>query len=177
MAPSRLLILTGLSVAGALCAGTAASVYTATLPRRDMHVAAKAAGQAAERATDWDEGADPRSPLLKARAADRGLPAERRLRTLHTLAVGACLNPREMLFGVQAARRNGTDSLGRVLADIPARPTALAAARSVLDAFEEATEVWSDRSASSPHAPETLRRIVPDRLARRVILCRTLLAD
>lgn len=181
VAASRLIVLTGLALAGALCAGTAASVYTAAVPRGEMHAMARnGRGRAFLTAETWNEGADPLAPMLRQRAAEMQREPGQRLRIPTTVAVGACLHPREMLFGSQAVRRATLDSLRIALADLPQASAAVGAAHVLLDAFDEA----APSQDASPmggmvrrELPTMLRLLVPDRLARRVALCQTLLAN
>lgn len=169
MSPSRLLTLSGLAVAAALCAGTAASVYAASLPRQ----------HAFESGHAWRAGAVPDSPTLSLRAADRTQPAAARLEAAVITAVGVCLSPRELLLGVQPTRRAALDSLAQRLHDLPQAPGALAAARSVLAAFDSASPVGGDRPTANGGPVELrggLTWLVPDRILRRVRLCAVLMA-
>lgn len=180
MSSSRLLLLTGLAVTGALCAGTAASVYTASLPRHDLHSAVtNAPPWLTESAAAWAAGANPRSAALQQQAADRRVPYATRLRAAHVLVVGACLNAREVLFGARAQRDRTLDSIAARLADLRQAPTAVAAARTMLQAFDEGTPLWSDLpdDGGERAGPVVLSWLVPDRVVRRVRLCRTLLRE
>lgn len=181
MAASRLIVLTGLALAGALCAGTAASVYTAAVPRGEMHaLAGVGRGRAFPAAETWSDGAEPAALMLRQKAANVQLEPGQRLHIPTTVAVGACLHPREMLFGSQAARRATLDSLRTALADLPQATAAVGAAHVLLDAFDEAApsqDVSPMGAVPRRELPAVLRPLVPDRLARRVALCRTLLAN
>lgn len=90
----RLASLTALAVLGAVCAGTAASVYVASIPSREQH-----AGSGAD---SWTVGADPSDPAL------RRMPSAR---AAGHLVHGACLQIREMLFGASTERWAALDSL------------------------------------------------------------------
>ncbi|GAB1344662.1 hypothetical protein [Gemmatimonas sp.] len=181
MAASRLIVLTGLALAGALCAGTAASVYTAAVPRGEMHaLAAVGRARAYQVAETWNEGAEPTAHTLRQKAANGQLEPGQRLHIPTTVAVGACLHPREMLFGSQPERRATLDTLRAALHDLPQASAAVGAAHVLLDAFDEAApSLDASPMGALPHRelPAMLRPLVPDRLARRVALCRTLLAN
>lgn len=163
MPAPRLMMLTGLAVAGALCAGTAASVYAASLPRRDVHDAH------VHRRLDgsWDLGADPADPEIRLRAADRTLPTRLRLDAAWLIAAGACLQPREMLFGSSARRYAALDSLVPFLSDLPAAEQAVVNSKAVLRAFDTGAMAMLD-------TPEVPSALVPDVLIARLDLCRQL---
>jgi len=131
----RLAVLTGLAVLGALCAGTAASVYTATTPRRELHAQAGLGGAP----SDPELGADPRATQLRQLAGSPVLPAAARLRLPGLVAQGACLQVREMLFGVSAERYAALDSLAPILAPLPEARAATARARASLIRFDRST--------------------------------------
>ncbi len=157
-------MLTALAVTGVLCAATAASVYTAALPRRDLHAAR--AGTAP--APAWDLGAEAGDLALRQRAADRSLPHRQRLDVAWLLAAGACLQPREMLFGAAARRHAALDSLRTLLVDLPEGAETVANAHAVLRAFDA-----GERHGASPGA--TLpAMLLPDVLLARLALCRQL---
>lgn len=169
MSPSRLLTLTGLAVAAALCAGTAASVYASSLPRQYAFAAAHG----------WRAGAAPEAPELRRHAADRTQPRAARLEASTMIAAGACLNPRELLFGVQGIRYAALDSLSAVLGDLPEAAHALAAARAVLAGIDEGRPYTSDRPAPKGEPVAMvggLSWLVPDRIQHRVTYCQALLA-
>jgi hypothetical protein len=182
MSNSRLLTLTGLAVAGALCAGTAASVYTAALPRQEVYAAA-AATPGAVTAGVWNATADPSAAALRRSVADRGSDSTVRLSIPAAVALGACLHTREMLFGSRATRRDAIESLQAPLADLIGGAAAVEAARTLLKAFDEATPVWSDRAPANADANTiispsgALGYLVPERVTRRMELCRTLLVQ
>lgn len=131
----RLAVLTGLAVLGALCAGTAASVYTATAPRRELLAQARMAGAS----LDVELGADPRATHLRRLAGSTVLPAAALLRFPGLVAQGACLQVREMLFGVSAERYAALDSLAPILAPLPEARAATARARASLIRFDRST--------------------------------------
>lgn len=116
MTTSRLASLTVLAVVGAVCAGTAATVYVAASPSRDRRAGATAGAT--------PTGADP------ADAALRRLPPDR---AADRLADGACLHLREMLFGVSPERWRALEALRAASGDAGRR------AHVALAAFDRAS--------------------------------------
>jgi hypothetical protein len=166
MPPARVLVVAGLAVAGALSAATAATVYTATLPTRD----AQARGKDALWASGW--GLTPQA--LVARAAQRDLPASERLATLAYVVAGACLEPREMLFGASASRWAQLNAAAVALRDVPAQARASALARQSLQGFsagDRADPVGGDEKQIGEHV---IQLVLPDILLERVRWCRAL---
>ena len=62
---------------------------------------------------------DPADPRLRAMASDALLPPAIRLGALDAVLSGACLRPREMLFGSTPERRAAVGALSVAVADIP----------------------------------------------------------
>ncbi|AMW05410.1 hypothetical protein [Gemmatimonas phototrophica] len=166
MPPVRVLVVAGLAVAGALSAATAATVYTATLPTRDAH----------ERGQDalWASGWKLSPQALVSRAAQRDLPASERLATLEYLVAGACLEPREMLFGASAYRWTQLHAAAAVLRDVPQQAHALALARRSLQQFSAGPGKGAVRGDDKNFGEHVVQLVLPDILLERVQRCRAL---
>ena len=162
MTASRLLILSLLTVSGAVVSATAASVYAAGDAARRLPPGARVTGRI-----------DPLTPALLSEAADTTRPPAVRARLLDAIANGACFSTREMLFGASSARHAALD---RALDAMPGMPNASALRRQQhqrLDAFSDGPSV-SDHGAASSDASGVamLRWLLPGTIEARVDYCR-----
>jgi hypothetical protein len=164
MTTSRLLILSLLTVSGAVVSATAASVYAAGDTARRLSPGDRIAGRV-----------DPLSPAVLAEAADTSQPLASRVRLLESIADGACVSTREMLFGASTARHAALD---RALDAMPGMPNAPAVRRRLhqrLDAFS-AGALWpaAVTDATAANSVSMLRWLLPQTIEARVDYCRTL---
>lgn len=178
--PVSLLIIL-LSLAGALVAsGTAATVYLASEPLRqqadrvqpptDIATDASTGGRSDVTAPQgrwsapdvrWDElaAASDADGLLQ-RAAEHGVPpGERTAEVQRGLVYGACMNPREMMFGSSptrkvAARRVSADGIGG------------------LDQFDHPADSLLQPNTAGHARHSLLDLLVPNVLRKRLMLCR-----
>lgn len=165
MPPVRLLVVAGLAVAGALSAATAASVYTASLPMREAH--------AGEGRHPWTAEGWLRPDSLVALASNPRRSAAQRLVALDLVVAGACLAPREMLFGADASRWLALKRVAAALREVPGQAPAYHSARHILQQFSRGdTHAFSE---SPKHVGEhVVQLVLPDILLERVHLCRRL---
>ena len=163
MTAQRLLILSLLTVSGAVVSATAASVYAAGDPARRLPPGARVSGRI-----------DRLGPALLAAAADTTRSPVARVQLLDALANGACFSTREMLFGASAARYAALD---RALDAMPSSPNGPALRRLLqqrLDAFTDGPTVTTPVTASNDASGVSmLRWLLPHTIEARVDYCRT----
>lgn len=164
MTPSRLLILSLLTVSGAVVSATAASVYAAGDTARRLPPGARVAGRV-----------EPLSPAVLSEVADTTRPLASRLRLLEGIADGACVSTREMLFGASAARHAALDRAIDAMPGVPSAPDLRRQLHQRLDAFSDGPA----RPSTVPGATDAsgvaiLRWLLPRTIEARVDYCRTL---
>jgi len=160
MTTSRLLILSLLSVSGAVVSATAASVYAAGDSARRLPPGAPVAGRI-----------DPLTPALLLSAADSALPAAARVQLLDAIAAGACFSTREMLFGASAKRHAALDRAIGAMPGTPEIPTLRRRLHQRLDAFTAGPPVPNGTGVVSGVA--RLRWLLPSAIEARVDYCRS----
>lgn len=163
MTTSRLLILSLLTVSGAVVSATAASVYAAGDAARRLPPGERVAGRI-----------DPLTPAVLAAAADPTQSAAARVQLLDAITDGACFSTREMLFGASANRHAALDRAIDAMPGIPEAPTLRRQLHQRLDAFTAGTP---RRHAASVTAGVSevamLRWLLPHTIEARVEYCRT----
>ena len=165
MPPARILVVAGLAVAGALSAATAATVYTATLPMHDAQARTGTHLLASGGGLQFD--------ALEAQARQRERPAADRLTALEYVVAGACLAPREMLFGATDRRWAALDRVAAELRDVPQWQRTYAQARAMLRQFSAGGAI---RPIGAPQqiGEHVIQLVLPDILLERVHLCRSI---
>ncbi len=167
MTAHRLLVLTLLTVSGAVVSATAASVYAAGDPARRLPPGTRVSGRIGPLSP-------PLTPALLAEAANSTRPSATRMMLLDALATGACFSTREMLFG---ASKDRYAALDRALDVMPGLPNALALRRALhqrLDAFTDGPMVKAPVSApKDASGVAMLRWLLPRAIEARVDYCRT----
>jgi len=162
MTASRLLILSLLTVSGAVVSATAASVYAAGDPARRLPPGARVTGRI-----------EPLTPALLAEAADTTRPPAVRARLLDAIVDGACFSTREMLFGASSARHTALD---RAVDAMPGMPNASARRRQLhqrLDAFTAGPTLPHPGALSADASGVAmLRWLLPHTIEARVDYCR-----
>jgi len=163
MTAQRLLILSLLTVSGAVVSATAASVYAAGDPARRLPPGDRVSGRI-----------DRVTPALLAAAADTTRASVARVHLLDAMADGACFSTREMLFGASEARYAALD---RALDAMPGMPNGAALRRQLhqrLDAFTHGPTVKAPVSRSNDDSGVTMVRwLLPRTIEARVDYCRT----
>lgn len=164
MTTSRLLILSLLTVSGAVVSATAASVYAAGDTARRLPPGDRVAGRV-----------DPLTPAVLAVAADSSQPLASRVRLLEAIADGACISTREMLFGASMTRHVAVDRALDAMSGISNAPDLRRRLHRRLDAFSNGVP----KSAASTGATDAtsvsmLRWLLPRTIEARVDYCRTL---
>lgn len=165
MTASRLLILSLLTVSGAVVSATAASVYAAGDTARRLSPGDRVAGRV-----------DPLPPAMLVEVADTSQPVASRLRLLEAIADGACVNTREMLFGASTARHAALDlAIDRALEAMPGAPDLRRRLHQRLDAFSDGTP-WpaAATGTTAVGSVSMLRWLLPRTIEARVDYCRTL---
>lgn len=164
MTTSRLLILTLLTVSGAVVSATAASVYAAGDTARRIPPDARLAGRV-----------DPLPPAVLAELADTTRPRASRVRLLEAIADGACVSTREMLFGASPTRHAALDRAIDSMAGLPGAPDLRRRMHLRLDAFSDGpTWLAATTGVTSGSSVPILRWLLPHSIEARVDYCRTL---
>ncbi|WP_310569894.1 hypothetical protein [Gemmatimonas sp.] len=164
MTTSRLLILSLLTVSGAVVSATAASVYAASDTARQIPPGARVAGRV-----------DPLSPAVLAEVADTTRPLASRVRLLEAIADGACVSTREMLFGASTTRHAALDRAIDAMAGMPGAPEVRRRMHRRLDAFSDGpTGLAAATGATAGASVPMLRWLLPRSIEARVGYCRTL---
>lgn len=164
MTTGRLLILSLLTVSGALVSATAASVYAAGDAARRLPPGAPVAGRI-----------DPVTPALLIEAADTTRSLARRVQLLDVIITGACFSTREMLFGASAKRHADLDRAMDVLRDIPDAPTLRRQLHQRLDAFTDGPlPLGAASSVNGASGVDLLDWLLPRTIEERVDYCRAM---
>ena len=124
-----------------------------------------------ERRALMNMGENPADGRLLALASDRALPPVIRFEApLESMVKSACRNPREMMFGLSAARRNAFDEILNALNDIPRMSEVAPSVRARLEIFDAPAEYLNglkgDRLKES-----LISLLVPPVLRSRVKYC------
>ncbi len=164
MTPSRLLILSLLTVSGAVVSATAASVYAAGDTARRIPPGARVAGRV-----------EPLSPAVLAEVADTTQPFASRVRLLEAIADGACVSTREVLFGASPSRHAALDRAIDAMAGLRGAPDLRRRMHQRLDAFSDGPTWLATAPGAVPGASvPMLRWLLPHTIEARVDYCRTL---
>ena len=161
MTTNRLLILSLLSVSGAVVSATAASVYAAGDAARRLPPGELVAGRI-----------DPLTPAMLAAAADTAQPTAARVLLLDAITDGACFSTREMLFGAAAKRHAALDRAISAMPGILDAPTLRRRLHERLDAFT-AGPPRTTATASGGAEVAVLRWLLPRLIEARVDYCRS----
>ncbi len=162
MTTSRLLILSLLTVSGAVVSATAASVYAAGEAARRLPPGTRVAGRIV-----------PLTPALLVEAADTTKPAAARVRLLDAIANGACFSTREMLFGASPSRHAAVDRALDAMPGIPDAPAHRRQLHQRLDVFTAGPPTLDTAIDASGDADVALLRwLLPHTIEARVDYCR-----
>jgi hypothetical protein len=117
-------------------------------------------------------GENPSDGRLLAIAADRSLPAAIRLELpLEAMFKSACLNPREMMFGLSGARRDAFDEILIALNDLPRMSEVAPSLRMRLEIFDAPADYLNSlKGARMKESMVSL--LVPPVLRSRVHFCK-----
>ncbi|WP_373061574.1 hypothetical protein [Gemmatimonas sp.] len=161
MTTSRLLILSLLTVSGAVVSATAASVYAAGEPARRLPHGARMAGRI-----------DRLTPAVLASAADPTQRTDARAQLLDAITDGACFSTREMLFGASADRHAALDRAINAMPGIPEAPTLRQQLHQRLDAFTAgAPRLHAATVTAGQSEVAMLRWLLPHTIEARVEYC------
>ena len=120
-------------------------------------------------------GETPEDGRLVAFVGDRALPAAIRAETpLAAMLSAACVNPREMIFGLSGARRAAFDDVVKALSDIPRMSEMTPLMRDAMETFH-APETFLEKQrlqGAKPPAEPVISLLVPSTLRQRVEFCR-----
>ena len=120
-------------------------------------------------------GRDARSRQLLSLASDRSVHASLRLASLQGVVEGACLNTREMLFGIGEDRRRLFEQVADAIGDIPRAKELIPLYRRDMLQFDNGT---MDSLAAAGYSPRALssrsafEKLVPNRVRARAAYCR-----
>jgi len=120
-------------------------------------------------------GESPEDGRLTAFVGDRGLPASIRAETpLTAMLSAACLNPREMMFGLSSARRAAFDEALTALSDIPRMSEMTPLMQRAMDTFDSPGAFLARFKArgGTGFARPLPALLVPATLWERVEFCR-----
>lgn len=114
------------------CMVVAATVFAAAASTREVHAAA-VRGQGLDAATLRRLAASPSDGRLLAVAADTGAGSEIRLAALNAMVEGACLQHREVLFGISTERFMAFEAVAGAVERVPGAAERLAATRRTME--------------------------------------------
>ena len=120
-------------------------------------------------------GETPQDGRLVAFVGDRALPAAIRAETpLAAMLSAACVNPREMIFGLSSARRAALDDVVKALSDIPRMSEMAPLMRDAMETFESPAAFLAKqrKAGAKPQAHSLVSLLVPATLRQRVEFCR-----
>lgn len=118
---------------------------------------------------------DAASPQLLALANDRSVYPAIRLASLGGIVLGACLNTREVLFGIDDDRRAAFDAAVAAVADIPRSAELVPRYREQLaraTGVGVALALAAGTMESATTTPRAFERLVPAQVRARVAFCR-----
>lgn len=117
-------------------------------------------------------GESPADGRLLAVAADTRLHDALRMAAFEGLLSGACLRPREVLFGLTAERRMAFQQLAQAVEDIPRARDLVTLEEKDFDNFDNGVAWRALGRGKSPRAGSPLAWIVPSSVSDRVNWCR-----